>query len=120
MIGLDRILKKPGVIAVGQFDENGKVIRAVGDMPKEVMDLTAQWCAQKTANLEDHIQEFSEKTGMDWNALTGWMVWGGKYTVFVVHNTGVIIETKKADFNQLMVDLFLPEPTGGKPMLSGL
>jgi roadblock/LC7 domain-containing protein len=120
MIGLDRIMKKPGVIAVGQFDENGKIGRAVGDIPEEPMRLIAEWCAQKTVNFEENINEFSEKIGMDWNPLTGWMVWGGRYAVFVVHSTGVIIETKKADFNQLMVDLFLPEPTGGKPMLSGL
>ncbi len=120
MIGLDRILKKPGVIAAGQFDEHGNIIRAVGDIPEETMRMMAEWCAQKTAELEEHVQQFSEKTGMDWNPLTGWMVWGGRYAVFIVHSTGVIVETKKADFNQLMVDLFLPEPTGGKPMISGL
>lgn len=120
MIGLDRIMKIPGVVAAGQFDVEGNVIRSVGDVPKETMDLTAQWCAQMTANLDEHVQTFGKKSEMELTPLTGWAVWGGKYTVYVVNNTGVIIETKKADFNQLRVDLLSPEPTGGNPMLSGL
>lgn len=120
MIGLDRIMKTPGVVAAGQFDNQGNVIRSVGNLSDEIMKLTAKWCAENTANLEEHTQTFTEKSNMEWAPLTGWAVWGGKYTVYVVHNTGVIIETKKADFNQLRVDLLLPEPTGGNPMLSGL
>lgn len=120
MIGLDRIMKIPGAVAAGQFNSDGNVIRAVGNLPDKIMELIAQWCAESTTNLEEHTQIFGEKSCMEWTPLTGWAVWGGKYTVFVVNNTGVIIETKRADFNQLRVDLLSPEPTGGNPMLSGL
>lgn len=120
MIGLDRIIKISGVVAAGQFDADGNVIRSVCNLPDEIMKLTAQWCARNTTSLQEHVLTFSEKSGMEWAPLTGWAVWGGKYTFFVVNNTGIIIETKRADFNQLRVDLLSPGPTGGNPLLSGL
>ena len=44
------------------------------------------------------------------------MLWSGRYALCVSGDTGVIVEASKADFNQLMVDLYGP-PAGGTPLM---
>ncbi len=53
-----------------------------------------------------------EMTNMEWKGLNGWMIWGGKYALCVSGNTGVFVETRRADFNELMKDLFGPPTVG--------
>ncbi len=118
MIGLDRIMEIPGVIAAGQFSPDGKAIRKVGEFTDDVMTSIAKTCADNNSLLESEVKQMSEETGLKCTPLNGWMIWGGKYSIFVVNNTGVIIETKRADFNQLMVDLFGSGPTGPRLMPS--
>ena len=120
MIGLDRLMKIPGVVAVGQFDSEGKIIRKLGDISDNVREQIAKMNAEQNKNLSTMTQTLGQLTDLEWNPMTGWMMWSGKYSLCVVHNNCLIIETKRADFNQLMVDLFVSEPTGGNPPLSGL
>ncbi len=44
MIGLDRLMQRPGVGAAGQFADDGRVVRAVGDLAADTMDRTARIC----------------------------------------------------------------------------
>ena len=118
MIGLDRLIKIPGVLAAEQFSLDGKTICKVGEFPKEVMESTAKLCADNNSQMASQVGKMRENTGLDWTPLNGWMIWGGKYSIFVVNNTGIIVETKRADFNQLMVDLFVSGPTGPRLMRS--
>jgi len=118
MIGLDRLMEIPGVIAAGQFSADGKAIRKEGEFSEEVMASISRTCADNNSIMETEVEKMSEETGLNCAPLNGWMIWGGKYSIFVVNNTGVIIETKKADFNQLMVDLFGSGPTGPRLMPS--
>ena len=82
----------------------------MGNMMKQAQKLQKQ--------MLEIQEEMSKKTGLKCSPLNGWMIWGGKYSIFVVNNTGVIIETKKANFKQLMVDLFISGPTGPRLMPS--
>jgi len=116
MIGLDRLMEMEGVIAAGQFSPEGKVIRAVGDLSEDEMAFTARMCANQTRKLKTNIEQFSKATMMDWRPLTGWAVWGGRYAVIVMGNTGVFIDPRYADCNQLMVDLMGSEATGPRPV----
>lgn len=120
MIGLDRLMKIPGVVAAGQFSSEGKIIRKLGDIPDNVREQVAQMNAEQTKNLNTKAEILGQLTGFEWTPMAGWMMWGSKYALCVVHNNCVIIESKHADLNQLMVDLFCSEPTGGNPLLSGL
>ncbi len=115
VIGLDRLIKQKGVVAVGQFSEDGKVIRKVGDMSEELMKQIAGMCAFQDQKAEELTKYFSASSEMDWTPLVGWAVLGGNFAVFVIGNTGVIIDSRKADFNQLMIDLRESEPTGPGP-----
>ncbi len=121
MIGLDRLIDLPGVVAAGQFTREGKVIRAVGDLSSKEMEMVAMVCAANTKRLEEQAEIFDKKLEMEWMPMNGWVVWGGKYAVCVAGNTGVFVEASKADFNQLVVDLLGSTATGEKPAgISGL
>lgn len=120
MIGLDRLMKIPGVVAAGQCDSEGKIIRKVGDIPDNVREQIAIINAEQTKKFSIAAQKLDELTNMEWAPMVGWMLWGGKYALCVVHNNCLIIEANRADFNQLMVDLFGSEASGGNPRLSGL
>jgi roadblock/LC7 domain-containing protein len=114
-------MEKPGVIAAGQFTADGKVERAVGDISSENMGMIAMVCTANSKHLEKQAEIFEEKLGMEWMPMNGWIVWAGKYAVCVVGNTGVFVEAKRADFNQLMVDLLGSTATGEKPArISGI
>ena len=115
MIGLDKLIETKGVVAAGQFDEKGSVVRAVGDLSREKFEEIAKLCAEQAGGLETIGHKLSDVTGLDWKGLNGWVVWSGRYALCISGNTGVIVEASKADFNQLMVDLFGP-PAGGVPV----
>jgi len=120
MIGLDRLIKIPGVVAVGQCDSKGKIIRKVGKIPLKAREQISKMNAEQTKKFNAAAQIMGQLTDLEWMPMIGWMMWGGKYALCVVHNNCLIIEAKRADFNQLMVDLFGSEPSGGNPQLSGL
>ena len=50
MIGLDRLMKIKGVVAVGQFSEDGKVIRKVGELPEDLMTSAELYVRQNQAS----------------------------------------------------------------------
>ncbi|MFZ5981355.1 MAG: DUF2173 family protein [Candidatus Zixiibacteriota bacterium] len=111
MIGLDRLMKIEGVVAAGQFSEDGKVIRKVGEMPEDLME-SAELCVQQTRACRDFLSSLNSKLPREFGSLWGWTVWGSKYSVVVVGNTRVFVKTNRADYNQLMIDLAETEATG--------
>lgn len=115
MIGLDRLMKIKGVVGAGQFSEDGRVIRTVGELPEDVME-SAHLCVRQNQRSEELVRVLDAKSSRKWLPLQGWVVWGGEYAVVVVGNTRVFVEVKYADFNQLMVDLIDSEATGPRPM----
>jgi roadblock/LC7 domain-containing protein len=44
---------------------------------------------------------YTQLSGMKWMPEQGWAYSGGEWTVVVGGNTGVFVETAKADFNNL-------------------
>ena len=112
MIGLDRLMQRPGVVAVGQFTEDGKFKRAVGELSEQMKETVAKICASLEKNASDATTALTGATGMKWNGLNGWVIWGGEYALCVSGNTGVFVETTRADFNQLIADLFGPPAAG--------
>jgi roadblock/LC7 domain-containing protein len=116
MIGLDRLMRIKGVVAAGQFSEDGRVIRKAGEISDEIMNETAKICAYQNQKLNELTKFFETISAMEWQPLMGWAVWGGKYVVMVMGNTGIFIESKHADYRELMVDLLESEPTGARQM----
>jgi len=120
MIGLDRLMKISGVVAAGQFDSEGNIVRKAGEIPEAVRKQIAKMNSEQQKSLNATAQTLGQLTGMEWTPLMGWMMWGGKYVLCVMHNNCLIIEAKRADFNQLLIDMFGAEASGGVPFLSGL
>jgi roadblock/LC7 domain-containing protein len=118
MIGLDRLMAIPGVIAVGQCDSEGNIIRKEGHIPLEARDKISKMNAEQTKKFNATAQIMGQLTDLEWTPMMGWMMWGGRYALCVVQNNCLIIEAKHADFNQLMVDLLGSGPTGPRIMPS--
>jgi roadblock/LC7 domain-containing protein len=114
VIGLDRLMKIRGVMAAGQFSEDGSITRQVGELPGDMVE-SAEPCVRQNHASEDFLSSLNKKSERDWGAMVGWVVWGSKYSVVAVGNTRVFVETKRADLNQLMVDLYGSEATGPRP-----
>ena len=55
MIGLDRLMDIKGVVGAGQFAQDGKVIRTVGELPEDVME-TADLCVRQNQIAEELIK----------------------------------------------------------------
>ena len=89
MIGLDRLMKIKGVIAAGQFSDDGKVIRAAGALSAEAMAQTAQMCSSQKRRLETEVERYGEISAMNWAPLVGWAVWAGTHTIVVVGNMSI-------------------------------
>ncbi len=114
MIGLDRLMEIEGVVAVAQFSEDGKVIRKAGELPEDLIT-SAELCIQHDKASREFLKSLDERSQRDWQPLVGWVIWGAKYSVVVVGNTRVFVETGRGDYNQLMVDLIGSEATGPRP-----
>ena len=114
MIGLDRLMKIEGVVAAGQFSEDGNIIRIVGELPEDFME-KAELCVKQNKECQDFLTSLNNNSPREYGSLMGWTVWGSKYSVVVVGNTRVFVETSRGDFNQLMIDLAGSEATGPGP-----
>jgi len=115
MIGLDRLMEIEGVVAAGQFSDDGQVIRIVGEMPEDLMD-SAELCVDQNRTCRDFLKTLNDRIPRDYGPLLGWIVWGSKYSVVVVGNTRVFVKTSRGNYNQLMVDLAGSEATGPRPI----
>ncbi len=115
MIGLDRLMEIEGVVAAGQFSEDGRIIRKVGEVPEDLME-SAALCVRQNGVSRDFLSSLNHQATRDYGSLVGWIVWGSMYSVVVVGNTRVFVETSRGDYNQLMIDLAGSEATGPRPM----
>jgi roadblock/LC7 domain-containing protein len=114
MIGLDRLMKIKGVVAAGQFSDDGNIVRIVGELPEDFME-SAEPCIRQTLASREFLSTLQDQLPRDFGSLIGWTVWGSKYSIVVVGNTRVFVETSRGDYNQLMIDLAGTEATGPRP-----
>jgi roadblock/LC7 domain-containing protein len=116
MIGLDRLIEEPGVLAAGQFTEKGEPIRSVGHLTDPMIMMASKISHNNYIRFEEQIKEFNERTGYGCQHINGWGLWCDKYAICVVGRTVVFVESSKVNFNQLMVDLYSEDPTGARQM----
>lgn len=103
MTTVNDLLEIDGVVAAGEFSPDGELVEygATMDMTEEMAATAAQFCATVTMLFDTLAGGFTEISGMEWTPQQGWMYAGGNYTVAIGGNTGVFVETERADFNQL-------------------
>lgn len=101
---LDELLRLKGVIASGEFSQNGKLIDFRSNnsqLSDEVANLTAQFAAAVSQLLGTLASAHSKISGLKWVPEHGWAYSGGDLTIAVGGNRGVFVKTADADFNQL-------------------
>lgn len=101
MANLDRLLELQGAMSAGEFSASGELINYEGDMPVELAELIARMCAANSLMGQSQAESFTRISGMKWLPFHGWAVASGDYSVCVVGNIGVFVETAKADFNDI-------------------
>lgn len=113
---LDELLALKGVIASGEFTQNGKLLdfksREKG-LPNDVAILTAQFAAAVSQLLGALAAAHSRISGFNWVPEQGWAYSGGDLTIAVGGNRGVFAKTAEADFNQLFEALIGPRQSVG-------
>ncbi|HYY91593.1 MAG TPA: DUF2173 family protein [Candidatus Dormibacteraeota bacterium] len=104
---LDELLKIRGVVAAGEFTPDGKLVNYLAsmDMSRELAANTAQFVATVTMLFNTLAGAFTQLSKMKWVPQQGWAYTGGDYTVAIMGNWGVFVETSKADFNLLFKEL---------------
>jgi roadblock/LC7 domain-containing protein len=104
---LDELLKIPGVVAAGEFTPDGKLVNYLAsmNMSRELAATTAQFVATVTMLFNTLAGAFTQLSKMKWVPQQGWAYTGGDYTVAIMGNWGVFVETSKADFNLLFREL---------------
>src|SRR5437016_14408128 len=75
------------------------------DMSRDMAAMTAQFVATVTMLFNTLASAFTQLSKMKWVPQQGWAYSGGDWTVAVMGNWGVFVETSKADFNLLFREL---------------
>lgn len=105
MVNFDELLTLDGVAAAGEFTSDGKIIeyRSNTNMPKEIAEMSAQFCATFSMLFNTLAGAFTQLTNTQWMPQRVWSYSGGDWTIIISGggNTGVFVETAKADFNKL-------------------
>ena len=65
---LDELLKFPGVVAAGEFRADGTLVdfKAKMDMPPDLSETTAQFCASVTMLLNTLAGAYTQLSHMNW------------------------------------------------------
>jgi roadblock/LC7 domain-containing protein len=101
MANLDRLMGLSGATAAGEFTAGGDLVTYKGDLPEDIARLIAKMCAANSLMGATQADSFTRISGMKWMPFHGWAVAAGDYSVCVISNIGVFVETAKADFNDI-------------------
>ena len=101
MANLKRLMDLDGAVAAGEFGPSGELISYGGDLPQDVALLVAKMCAANTLMGATQAESFARISGMKWTPFHGWAVSAGDYSICVLGQVGVFVETAKADFNNI-------------------
>ena len=101
MANLDKLMGLGGATAAGEFTPDGELITYKGELPEDIARLIAKMCAANTLMGATQADSFTRITGMKWMPFHGWAVSAGDYSVCVMGNIGVFVETAKANFNDI-------------------
>jgi roadblock/LC7 domain-containing protein len=79
MATLQELLDLEGVVVAGEFDFEGRMLdyEAKMDMPEEMAQMAAQFCAAVSVMLNTMASSFADRSGMNWVPQRGWTYsWG--------------------------------------------
>jgi len=104
-IDLDKLMELNGAAAAGEFTPSGELVAHKGALSDEHAEMVAMMCAANSLMGKMQSESFTKQTGMNWSPFKGWAVSAGDFSVCVMGNAGVFVESEKADFNEIFKTL---------------
>ena len=103
MSSLKHLLKIDGVVAAGEFTNDGGWVNYESkmEMSPELVEVSAKFCTTITMMHHTLANAFSRASNMKWEPQKLWMFTGGDWVVMVGKNRGVFVEAAKADYNKI-------------------
>jgi roadblock/LC7 domain-containing protein len=102
MVNLANLMSLNGAISAAECKPDGGHISYIikGNQTQDLDKMTERLCAINSL-MTTIVESFNRISEMNWTPFRGWTVAAGDYTVFVVSQIVVIVETDKADFNEI-------------------
>jgi roadblock/LC7 domain-containing protein len=102
MVNLFNLMSLKGAVSAAECKPGGDHISYIikGNQTQDLDKMTEKLCAVNTL-MAMILENFSRISEMNWTPFRGWSVTSGDYSVFVVSPIVVIVETDKADFNEI-------------------
>lgn len=101
MANLTRLMGLGGAVAAGEYGPTGELLSHQGGLTEDMAAIVARMCAANTLMGSSQAEAFAKLSGQKWTPFHGWAVSAGDYSVCVLGNIGVFVETAKADFNDI-------------------
>jgi roadblock/LC7 domain-containing protein len=102
MVNLANLMSLNGATAAAECKPDGRHVSYIinGNQTQDLDKMTERLCGINTL-IATIVERFGRISEMNWGPFQGWAVAAGDYTVFVASGIVVIVETEKADFNEI-------------------
>ena len=102
MVNLANLMSLNGAVSVAECKPGGDRISYMikGSQTQDLDKMTERLCAINTL-MAPIVESFNRISEMNWTPFRGWAVTAGDYSVFVMSHIVVIVETDKADYNEI-------------------
>jgi roadblock/LC7 domain-containing protein len=102
MINLANLMSLNGAISAAECKSDGGHISyfVKGNQTQDLDKMTKRLCAINTL-MATIVESFNRSDEMNWMPFHGWTIAAGNFSVFVASPIILIVETDKADFNEI-------------------
>ena len=102
MATLRELMKLPGAVAAGIYDDHGNLVAYAGDISEKAAEIAALMASANKAVANMQAKGWTEYTGKEgFFPVQGFAVAAGKYAACIAGNVGVFVELDKADFDKI-------------------
>ena len=102
MANLDKLIGLNGAVAAIEFTPGGDLITYKGELSEDIAKMLAKTCAANSLMGTIQAESITRFNKTAWMPFHGWAFAAGDYSVCVMGHIGVLIETAKADFNDIL------------------
>ena len=102
MANLDKLIGLNGAVAAIEFTPSGDLITYQGELSEDIANMIAKTCAANSLMGAIQAESFTRFNKAAWMPFHGWAFAAGDYSVCVMGHIGVLMETAKADFNDIL------------------
>jgi roadblock/LC7 domain-containing protein len=102
MVNLTNLMNLKGAVSAAECKPDGGQISYIvkGKQTQDLKKLTERLCAINSL-MATVVQSIDHIDEMNWMPFRGWSITAGDFSVFVASPVILIVETDKADFNEI-------------------